>query len=449
MTSVAVSAIAIIVGIAVFIFLAYKGLSPILACLIAAVIIGITCEGGILTAIFDTFMNQAITFLGQILLLIVIGGLLSAVLEVTHTTDALANGIIKLLGKNSIPIIVFIMTGLLCFLGVGSYQFIVAPIALGLLKKANLPRNIGLISMMVAYNAVTYCLPGTSVTPNILPTTILGTNIYAGAGVGIFAFVLATGLGLGYVYWMLRDTKKKGLAFEADAPAAGGFAGGPGGPAPSEGERKNPPFWTAIATVLILFVLCFVFSLVKAFGFDATTAVILAQLITAIFALIVNFKYVDKSNWLKKISGGTAAVIPLAVMLGFIAGFGAVVRSTAAFQALLGGIMSMHVNPYLLTFIGVAVLSACMGNGTGALAMVLSAISPTLAASNANPGAVHRIATVTASTLDSMPHCTNVCVSLQVFGTDHKKSYKHVFMSTVVIPVIYAGLTTLLCMIVY
>lgn len=451
MTSVAVSAIAIVIGIAVFIFLAYKGLSPILACLIAAVIIGITCEGGVMTAVFDTFMNQAITFLGQILLLIVIGGLLSAVLEVTHTTDALANGIIRILGKNSIPIIIFVMTGLLCFLGVGSYQFIVAPMALGLLRKANLPRNIGLISMMVAYNAVTYCLPGTSVTPNILPTTILGTNIYAGAGVGIFAFVLATGLGIAYVYWMLRDAKKKGLAFEADtAGAPGGFMGGPGPQgAPQEGERKDPPFWTAIVTVVLLFVLCFIFSLVKAFGFDATTAVILAQLITAIWALVVNFKYVDKSNWLKKISMGTAAVIPLAVMLGFIAGFGAVVRSTAAFQALLSGIMSMHVNPYLLTFIGVAVLSACMGNGTGALAMVLAAISPTLAATNANPGAVHRIATVTASTLDSMPHCTNVCVSLQVFGTDHKKSYKYVFMSTVVIPVIYAALTTILCMIVY
>ena len=305
--------------------------------------------------------------------------------------------------------------------------------------------------MMVSYNAVTYCLPGTSVTPNILPTTILGTNIYAGAGVGIFAFVLATGLGLAYVYWMLKDSKKKGLVFEEEtAGAPGGFAGGPGPQgAPQEGERKDPPFWTAIVTVLLLFVLCFVFSLVKAFGFDATTAVILAQLITAIWALIVNFKYVDKTNWLKKISSGTASVIPLAVMLSFIAGFGAVVRSTAAFQALLGGIMSMNVNPYLLTFIGVAVLSACMGNGTGALAMVLAAINPTLAATNANPGAVHRIATVTASTLDSMPHCTNVCVSLQVFGTDHKKSYKYVFMSTVVIPVIYAALTTILCMIVY
>ena len=200
MTSIAASGIAIILGIAVFILLAYKGLSPILASLVAAVIVGFTCEGGPFTAIFETFMGQAVDFMSNVLLLIVVGGLLAAVLEITGTTDSLAAGIIRLLGEKSIPIVVFVMTGLLCFLGVGSYQFIVAPLALGLLRKANLPRNIGLIAMMVGYNAVTYCLPGTSVTPNLMPTMILGTNIYAGGLLGIVAFILATALGLGYVY---------------------------------------------------------------------------------------------------------------------------------------------------------------------------------------------------------------------------------------------------------
>lgn len=81
MTGVAASAIAIVLGIAIFIILAYKGLSPILASLVAAVIIGCTCEGGPLNAVFNTFMPQAVNFMSSVLLLIVIGGLLSAVLE--------------------------------------------------------------------------------------------------------------------------------------------------------------------------------------------------------------------------------------------------------------------------------------------------------------------------------------------------------------------------------
>lgn len=445
MTSIAASAIAIILGIAIFIVLAYKGLSPILAALVAALVVGCTCEGGPLTAIFQTFMTQATTFLSSVLLLIVVGGLLSAILEMTGVTDALANGVMKALGEKSIPIVIFVMTGLLCFLGVGSYQFIVAPLALGLLKKSNLPRNVGLISMMVAFNAVTFCLPGTAVTPNLMPTMVLGTTIYAGAGYGVFAFILATGLGLGYVYYLVSDAKKRQLGFEA----AGAAAGGPAGFGPGQGDKQQekdiPPFWNAIVTMVLLFGLCFVLSSVKTL--DATQAVVLAQLIAAAWALITNFKRTVPGARFRQISQGTLSVIPLAVMLGFISGFGAVVQSTAAFNALLGKILTMNVNPYLLTFLGVAILSGCMANGTGAIVMVMNVLAPTLMSSGANLGAVHRIATITASTLDSLPHATNVCVSLQVFGVTHKQEYKKVFLSTVVIPVIYAVLTTVICMI--
>ena len=446
MTGIAASAIAVILGIIVFIILAYKGMSPILASLVAAVIIGFTCEGGVKNAIFNTFMPQAVDFMSMVLLLIVVGGLLAAVLEITGTTDSLANGIICLLGERSIPVIVFVMTGLLCFLGVGSYQFIVAPLALGLLQKANVPRNVGLIAMMVGANAVTYCLPGTSVTPNLMPTPILGTNIYAGAVPGMVAFILATVLGLAYVYWMMRNYAKQGVGFEQSAAV---ISEPPGGAAPANKEKAMPPFWTAVVTIILLFGLCFLFTMVPDIGLDATQAVIMAQLLAALWAFVINFKYMNKETMLKDLSNGTLAVIPLIVMLGFISGFGAVAQSTAAFSALLGSLLSMHINPYLLTFIGVAVLAGCMGNGTGALVLVLNVLYPTLAASNANMGAVHRIATTTASTLDSLPHCTNVCVSMQVFGMNHKQSYKQVFIGTVVIPLIYAGVTTLLSMLIY
>ncbi len=447
MTSIAVSGIAVVIGIVLFIILAYKGMSPILASLVAAVIIGFTCEGGVMNAVFNTFMSQAINFISAVLLLIVVGGLLAAVLEITGTTDSLANGIIRLLGERSIPVIVFVMTGLLCFLGVGSYQFIVAPLALGLLQKANIPRNVGLIAMMVGANAVTYCLPGTSVTPNLMPTTILGTNIYAGAIPGLVAFLLATILGLGYVYWMMRSYVKQGAGFEQSTI----LNAGPPSASTQEAvqEKPMPPFWTAVVTIILLFGLCFLFTMVPSTGLDATQAVIMAQLLAALWAFVVNFKYMNRSTLLKDLSTGTLAVIPLIVMLGFISGFGAVAQSTAAFSALLGSLLSMNINPYLLTFIGVAVLAGCMGNGTGALVLVLNALYPTLSAANANMGAIHRIATTTASTLDSLPHCTNVCVSMQVFGLNHKSSYKYVFISTVVIPLIYAGVTTLLSMLIY
>ena len=70
--------------------------------------------------------------------------------------------------------------------------------------------------------------------------------------------------------------------------------------------------------IVLLFGLCFLFSMVPAFGFDATQAVVMAQLLAALWAFVVNFKYMNRGTILKDISRGTLAVIPLAVMLGFI-----------------------------------------------------------------------------------------------------------------------------------
>lgn len=85
--------------------------------------------------------------------------------------------------------------------------------------------------------------------------------------------------------------------------------------------------------------------MVPAFGFDATQAVVMAQLLAALWAFVVNFKYMNRGTILKDISRGTLAVIPLAVMLGFISGFGAVAQSTAAFGALLNGLISLNMTP--------------------------------------------------------------------------------------------------------
>lgn len=442
LTGVAISAIAIVVSIVVFIILSYKGLSPILAALLAAIIVGFTCEGGVIPAIFDTFVSQSIDFMQTILLLFVMGGLFSAVLEMTGTTDALANGIVRYLGKKSIPFVIFLISGVLCYLGVGAYQFIVAALAFGLLRKANMPRNVGLIAMLTACNAVVYCLPGTTGTPNIMPTTFLQTTIYAGAGVGIMAFVIATVLGLLYVYWMARSYAKQGVGY--DQASEGNAMAGPS----QEIDRKLPPFWTSIVTLLILFVFSALFTFVDAFGFDSTQAVIFAQIIAALWACLINFKYIKKGTILQQLTRGVVNVLPIAILMGFISGFGAVVQSTAAFHSLLSGLLSMNMSPYLVTFLGIAIMSACMGNGTSAMVMVLNALQPVLTTADVNYNLIHRIATTTASTTDSMPHCPNVCVAIQAFGLTHKKSYKYVFISTVCIPLVYAGAVTAVAMLI-
>ena len=151
---------------------------------------------------------------------------------------------------------------------------------------------------------------------------------------------------------------------------------------------------------------------------------------------------------LQQLTRGVVNVLPIAILMGFISGFGAVVQSTAAFHSLLSGLLSMNMSPYLVTFLGIAIMSACMGNGTSAMVMVLNALQPVLTTADVNYNLIHRIATTTASTTDSMPHCPNVCVAIQAFGLTHKKSYKYVFISTVCIPLVYAGAVTAVAMLI-
>ena len=52
------------------------------------------------------------------------------------------------------------------------------------------------------------------------------------------------------------------------------------------------------------------------------------------------------------------------------------------------------------------------------------------------PEVLHRIATLGAGGLDSLPHCGAVIAMLTIMGLKHREAYKDIFVVTVAIPVI-------------
>ena len=144
------------------------------------------------------------------------------------------------------------------------------------------------------------------------------------------AFIIATALGLLYAYWMAHSYVKQGIGYEQQSESMDGIV-----KSPQEKERKLPPFWTAIATLLILFAFSAIFTFVDAFGFDSTQAVIFAQIIAALWACLINLKFIEKGTILSQLTRGVVNVLPIAILMGFISGFGAVVQTTSAFGSLL------------------------------------------------------------------------------------------------------------------
>ena len=53
-----------------------------------------------------------------------------------------------------------------------------------------------------------------------------------------------------------------------------------------------------------------------------------------------------------------------------------------------------------------------------------------------NAAALHRIISIASCGLDSLPHCGGILATLNVCNETHSSSYIHIFVTTVLIPII-------------
>ena len=87
------------------------------------------------------------------------------------------------------------------------------------------------------------------------------------------------------------------------------------------------------------------------------------------------------------------------------------------------------------------VLAGLTGSASGRMTIALNALADTymrLAAEQGiDPALLHRVTTISAGTLDSLPHNGTVLLLLQISGLTHRESYFDMVM-TVIVSVIIA-----------
>ena len=86
----------------------------------------------------------------------------------------------------------------------------------------------------------------------------------------------------------------------------------------------------------------------------------------------------------------------------------------------------------------VCILAGVTGSASGGLKIALNSedLITAWTSSNMNMPALHRIISVASGGLDSLPHCGGILADLQVCGENHARSYSHIFVVTVIIPII-------------
>lgn len=175
--------------------------------------------------------------------------------------------------------------------------------------------------------------------------------------------------------------------------------------------------------------------------------VLLSMLIGSVVCGALFFKNVK--NIPGMLEDSVKSAMNAAVTTGCIVGYGAVVSASAGYATLSAALTSMNTSPLIAYGLTTTVLAGAAGSGTGGLAIALNSLAPQYQAMGIPAEVLHRIGTLCAIGLDSLPHNGAVVVLLTLAGMTHKDSYKQIFVTTVVFTIIVAILGIILATIMY
>ena len=134
-------------------------------------------------------------------------------------------------------------------------------------------------------------------------------------------------------------------------------------------------------------------------------------------------------------AGANASVLP-ALSVASLVGFGAVVAALPAFAVVRDWVLSIGGGPLVSLAVATNILSALTGSASGGLSIALDALGETylrLASEQGiDPALLHRVAVMSAGTLDSLPHNGAVVTLLAVCGVSHRDAYMDLFVVAIV-----------------
>ena len=417
-----ISLISLIISLSLIMFLAYKGYSTI----ITAPIIGL------LTILISNGLNAHL---------------------MANYTEVYMNGFSGFV-KSYFPLFLTgaIFAKLMDEAGYGkSIAFILYPLANILFKEADIPKR--LIPGTIALGAFTFtmtAMPGSPEIQNVIPMSYFGTDTFASPILGIIASIIMFTLGM---LWLTSRAKKANINGE-------GY-----------GNYKNthkinsnenlPNIILSIMPILIIFITNFTLSKFYFPNIDGsyldkygvtldkvsgTWSVIISIVLAIIYIILLNFKNFKNLN--SSLNEGVKnAFLPL-LNSSAIVGYGSIIKALPIFTAIQTSIMNISANPIISEAISVNIICGLTASASGGLGISLSALAPTFIEMSQNfsisPEILHRIAALSSGGLDTLPHNGAVITTLAICGLTHKESYKDIFMTSVVIPI----LTTIIIVIV-
>ena len=462
----------ILLGLAVLIGLSFRGWSVLVLAPLAALVAALAAGDPLLAHWTQTFMGAAGGFVAQFFPLFLLGAIFGKLMEDSGSVNTIAAFMTEKLGAKRAILAVVMAGAIVTYGGVSLFValFVIVPMAQGLFRTANIPNR--LTPAAVALGTMTFtmsAMPGTPAVQNAIPMPFFGTTPFAAPGLGIIASLIMFGFGL---WWLMRAENKARLAGEGFGEIAGGVgavksasedqlvrerATNSGAFDPAEimhghHSPEQPGVMVAALPLIVVVLVNLTMSMLviprldtgflaePQWGGISIASVsgiwsVVVALIAAILVLVAFNRQRLPELRASVDAGANASVLPI-VSVASLVGFGAVVAALPAFAAVADWVLSIDGGPLVSLAVSTNVLAALTGSASGGMTIALEALGPIYlqiaGEQGIDPALLHRVAVISAGTLDSLPHNGAVITLLAVCGSTHSKSYIDIVMCCVV-----------------
>ncbi|WP_081193333.1 GntP family permease [Halomonas sp. BC1] len=443
---------AILISLILLMLLAYRGISVLLlAPLMASLAVLLSGDGGLLLPIYtDTFMRALGNYVTQFFPLFLLGALFGQLMADSGAAQSISNGIVKRLGTHHVVLTVVMACAVLTYGGVSLFvvAFAIYPISRELFRQANVPKR--LIPASIALGSFTFtmtALPGTPAIQNAIPIPYFGTNSFAAPGLGIIAGLIMLGLGTYYLQSRVRKAAANGEGYGTHTEREVD---------PQQDDSPAPTLPLAVALIPLIMVIglnaLFTYGVFPAMdlsyisdAFENITpsrqtglwAILISLLSASAWLIITRWNHwKDLKNTINQ--GCFGSLLPIFNTASEV-GYGAVIASLAGFMIIRDAVLNVSGNPLISEAVAMSVLAGITGSSSGGLSIALQTLGDEYLAmaqqAGINPELMHRVATLAAGGMDTLPHSGAVITLLAICGLTHRQSYANVAMVTIVLPV--------------
>jgi len=458
----------ILAGLGLLVWLSFRGWSVLLLAPAAALIAAAFAREPLLAHWTQTFMVGAAHFLAQFFPLFLLGAVFGKLMDDSGSVSVIARFMTERLGATRAVLAVVLAGAIVTYGGVSLFVaiFVIVPMAQGLFKAADIPPR--LMPAAVALGTMTFtmsALPGMPALQNAIPMPFFGTTPFAAPVLGIIAATIMLAFGL----WWLGRAESAARSRDEGYGRAEGAAGSM--QQAKERERAviasefdpaeiehgahagtDPTVFAALLPLIVVILVNLAMSLFLLPRLDTTFlaeerwgatslsavggvwAVVVALAAAIAVTIALNYRRLPSLR-ASLDAGANASVLP-ALSVASLVGFGAVVAALPAFAMVRDFVLSIEGGPLVSLALAVNVLAALTGSASGGLTIALDALGETYrqlaVATGMDPALMHRVAVLSAGTLDSLPHNGAVVTLLSVCGVSHRESYFDLFMVAIV-----------------